>query len=111
MGQKTLGRIRRSRLQPRSRRYFCGSILEEDAKAPEARPTFLCGSYTRMSSEPLPEHPADSQDQSDLKPLETAELPGALSKFTQWLASFGLGESPDPLLTDTRPPAKRRASE
>jgi hypothetical protein len=24
------------------------------------------------------------------------------------LASFGLGESPDPLLTDARPPAKRR---
>jgi hypothetical protein len=31
-----------------------------------------------------------------------------LSEFSQRLASFGLGESPDPLLTEARPPAKRR---
>jgi hypothetical protein len=36
------------------------------------------------------------------------ELPIDLSQFTQRLASFGLGETPDPLLTESRPPGKRR---
>jgi hypothetical protein len=30
------------------------------------------------------------------------------SRFSQWLASFGLGELQDPLLTRARPPAPRR---
>jgi hypothetical protein len=38
-----------------------------------------------------------------------AERPVELSKFSQWLASFGLGAAPDPLLTEARPPVKRRA--
>lgn len=37
-----------------------------------------------------------------------AELPVELSEFSQRLASFGLGEAPDPLLTESRPPIKRR---
>lgn len=37
-----------------------------------------------------------------------AELPVELSEFSQRLASFGLGEVPDPLLTESRPPSKRR---
>ena len=37
-----------------------------------------------------------------------AELPVELSQFSQRLASFGLGEAPDPLLTESRPPSKRR---
>lgn len=37
-----------------------------------------------------------------------AALPGDLSHFSQRLASFGLGEAPDPLLTESRPPSKRR---
>ena len=37
-----------------------------------------------------------------------AKLPGELSEFSQRLASFGLGETPDPLLTESRPPSKRR---
>ncbi|HYF38079.1 MAG TPA: hypothetical protein VD930_00230 [Gemmatimonadales bacterium] len=59
-----------------------------------------------------------SEPQSDLPPAEDAEgsqnpsgepeLPVDLSEFNQRLASFGLGETPDPLLTDARPPAKRR---
>jgi len=36
------------------------------------------------------------------------ELPVDLSEFSQRLASFGLGEAPDPLLTEARPPSKRR---
>lgn len=30
------------------------------------------------------------------------------SRFSQWLASFGLGEFQNPLLTRSRPPAPRR---
>jgi hypothetical protein len=36
------------------------------------------------------------------------QLPVELSEFSQRLASFGLGEAPDPLLTESRPPSKRR---
>jgi hypothetical protein len=41
--------------------------------------------------------------------MDADELPGELSEFSQRLASFGLGETPDPLLTDGRPPVKRRS--
>ena len=61
-----------------------------------------------MPTEPLPDVPPANPDQEDLKASEDAELPVDLSEFTQRLASFGLGEAPDPLLTDTRPPTKRR---
>ena len=46
-----------------------------------------------------------AQDPSD---GEGAKLPVELSQFSQRLASFGLGESPDPLLTESRSPSKRR---
>ena len=62
-----------------------------------------------MMSEPLPDLPPEAGHQ-DLKPTE-GELPAELSEFSQRLASFGLGESPDPLLTEARPPAKRRAQD
>jgi hypothetical protein len=39
----------------------------------------------------------------------SAALPVELSEFSQRLASFGLGETPDSLLTEARPPAKRRS--
>ena len=61
-----------------------------------------------MPSEPLPDTPSPAEGQADLKSPEEGELPVDLSEFSQRLASFGLGESPDPLLTDARPPAKRR---
>ncbi|MFL5447328.1 MAG: hypothetical protein ACJ8A6_04325 [Gemmatimonadales bacterium] len=61
-----------------------------------------------MPIEPLPDVPPSEEDQDDLEPAEQAELPVDLSHFSQRLASFGLGESPDPLLTEARPPAKRR---
>lgn len=41
-------------------------------------------------------------------PESETKLPIDLSQFTQRLASFGLGEAPDPLLTEARPPGKRR---
>ncbi len=59
-----------------------------------------------MPIEPPPDIP--QSDEGDLEPTEQAELPVDLSQFSQRLASFGLGESPDPLLTEARPPAKRR---
>jgi hypothetical protein len=61
-----------------------------------------------MPSEPLPDVTPAEPSSPDPEPLEVPELPGELSEFTQRLASFGLGETPDPLLTDARPPVKRR---
>jgi hypothetical protein len=50
-----------------------------------------------------------SEDATDADALEVrTELPIELSQFSQRLASFGLGEAPDPLLTEAQPPAKRR---
>ena len=49
------------------------------------------------------------EDTSDPNaPKGTSELPVDLSQFSRRLASFGLGEAPDPLLTEARPPSKRR---
>jgi hypothetical protein len=71
-----------------------------------------------MPSEPLPDVPPPSEDlgsvdtgevASDPKVSDAAELPVELSEFSQRLASFGLGEAPDPLLTEARPPSKRRS--
>jgi hypothetical protein len=55
--------------------------------------------------EASPAEPGDSVDDADLP----AERPVELSEFSQRLASFGLGEAPDPLLTEARPPVKRRS--
>ena len=71
-----------------------------------------------MAIEPLPEttppREVISPDQpangvSNPTSADGAKRPVELSKFSQWLASFGLGEAPDPLLTEARPPVKRRA--
>jgi hypothetical protein len=61
-----------------------------------------------MPSEPQPDVPPAEEGQGTANPSDASELPVDLSDFTQRLASFGLGETPDPLLTDARPPAKRR---
>jgi hypothetical protein len=61
-----------------------------------------------MPSEPQPDVPPTEEGQGTANPSDASELPVDLSDFTQRLASFGLGETPDPLLTDARPPAKRR---
>jgi hypothetical protein len=56
-----------------------------------------------MPSDQLPDiSPTEGPD--DQSPSDAAEL----SEFNQRLASFGLGETPDPLLTAGPPPGKRR---
>ena len=71
-----------------------------------------------MAIEPLPEttppYEETSPDEgahgvSDPTLSDAAERPVELSEFSQRLASFGLGEAPDPLLTEARPPANRRS--
>lgn len=71
-----------------------------------------------MPSEPLPPTPPAEEGigsidtgeiASDPKTPDLPAHPVELSEFSQRLASFGLGEAPDPLLTEARPPAKRRA--
>ena len=71
-----------------------------------------------MAIEPLPETTPPREEISPDQPAngvsdptlsDAAELPVELSEFSQRLASFGLGEAPDPLLTEARPPAKRRS--
>jgi hypothetical protein len=55
---------------------------------------------------------SEKADDADAETLSEEEAPAALpidiSEFSQRLASFGLGETPDPLLTESRPPSKRR---
>jgi hypothetical protein len=69
-----------------------------------------------MALEPLPEtNPPCGETEADESAAGEDRSPGAverpveLSDFSQRLASFGLGEAPDPLLTEARPPAKRRS--
>jgi hypothetical protein len=59
------------------------------------------------TSRPCPTGPDRLADDSTSVLQEGVELPVELSEFSQRLASFGLGESPDPLLTEARPPARR----
>jgi hypothetical protein len=69
-----------------------------------------------MPSEPLHDTPTPqdlpgttvNSDAEDFSNGEATKLPVELSQFSQRLASFGLGESPDPLLTESRLPGKRR---
>jgi len=65
-----------------------------------------------MSQQPLPDPaPPSSDGATDDSPTGTAEQPPEptveRSRFSQWLASFGLGELQNPLLTRARPPVPR----
>lgn len=72
-----------------------------------------------MPSEPLPDTSSPPREGlGSATPSDGVSDPGAsdgdehpvnLSEFSQRLASFGLGEAPDPLLTEARPPTKRRS--
>lgn len=63
---------------------------------PQPDPTETAGDRTMDETSPAaPE---------DAVPVPPAER----SRFSQWLASFGLGEFQNPLLTRARPPVPRR---
>jgi hypothetical protein len=69
-----------------------------------------------MPSEPLPDLPPTPEGIDSVDTGEAVSDPKAgpareleLSEFSQRLASFGLGEVPDPLLTEARPPSQRRS--
>jgi hypothetical protein len=55
---------------------------------------------------PVGNRATDELGQADGEP--PSEPAVERSRFSQWLASFGLGEFQNPLLTRTRPPAPRR---
>ncbi len=57
---------------------------------------------------PPPAETVGSSEKPEDASASGAELPAELSQFSQRLASFGLGEAPDPLLTESRPQSKRR---
>jgi len=68
-----------------------------------------------MNQHPSPDpstHTGDGAPDQSLPAAGTAETPAEpaveRSRFSQWLASFGLGELQNPLLTRARPPAPRR---
>ena len=84
-----------------------GSILETKLGKSRSSGELLSEAIRRMPSEPLPDVPP--ADAGDVKPTDAGESPAELSEFSQRLASFGLGEAPDPLLTEARPPSKRRS--
>src|SRR3954468_17945276 len=84
-----------------------GSILETKPGKSRSSAELLSEAIQRMPSEPLPDVPP--ADAGDVKTTGASESPAELSEFSQRLASFGLGEAPDPLLTEARPPSKRRS--
>jgi hypothetical protein len=84
-----------------------GAILETKPGKSRSSAELLSEATRRMPSEPLPDLPP--ADAGDVKPTTAAESPAELSEFSQRLASFGLGEAPDPLLTEAGPPTKRRS--
>jgi hypothetical protein len=63
-----------------------------------------------MTKEPAPENPPACDQAAPGEAVDTA-IPSSdavqLSEFSQRLASFGLGESPDPLLTQARRPKRQ----
>lgn len=62
---------------------------------------------TQPKPEPtLPSVPSNTTEDSSAPPPAT-EASGERSRFSQWLASFGLGELQNPLLTRAKPPLPR----
>lgn len=61
-----------------------------------------------LNDTPIPPDVIDPEEKTEGAGASGTELPVELSQFSQRLASFGLGEAPDPLLTESRPPGKRR---
>jgi hypothetical protein len=88
---------------------FAASSLNMSPTSPVASPS-LHVDVERMTQQPNPESASNPGDaQNDASPAGFDSLPPAepaveRSRFSQWLASFGLGELQHPLLTRARPP-------
>ena len=66
-----------------------------------------------MTDEPAPDPSLETAGATENAAASDGALPEPAverSRFSQWLASFGLGELQDPLLTRARPPVPRRAA-
>ena len=59
-------------------------------------------------SDPSIETENGTTDATPSPATDAAEPAVERSRFSQWLASFGLGELQNPLLTRARPPVPRR---
>lgn len=57
----------------------------------------------------LPSEPGNPIEPTDSRAAE--ELPAERSKFSRWLASFGLGETPIPLLRPRKPASPLRSGD
>jgi hypothetical protein len=72
--------------------------------------SFMPQSHEPETSQPLGDEasePAVGLGQATPQ-RDSGELPAERSEFSQRLASFGLGESPDPLLKPAKPPQGSR---
>ncbi len=93
---------------------FCGVILEYLAARPAGMPRTYADVFN-MAQHPESDPPAATGISADDQPA-SGSAPGGLvpepaferSRFSEWLASFGLGELQNPLLTRARPPLPRR---
>jgi hypothetical protein len=68
-----------------------------------------------QQSKPDPATPAGDATTTEAPSVESGAAAAAepaieRSRFSQWLASFGLGELQNPLLTRARPPVPKRRS-
>ena len=65
-----------------------------------------------MSHSPVHDDAAQPGPEPEARPstesLPAEQLPAERSRFSRWLARFGLGEAPDPLLGPARPSAPAR---
>ncbi len=50
--------------------------------------------------------PSEASPDPAVDPSVSPELPLERSRFSRWLASFGLGEAPGPLLRPLKPPRR-----
>ena len=105
--------MQRNRTAPPPYPGFCGAILEHSGGGPTA-----ALALTRMSISMTYEPDSDPSIETETGTTAATPTPATddaasepaveRSRFSEWLASFGLGELQNPLLTRARPPAPRR---
>jgi hypothetical protein len=117
LAQATTWAAREGACSGRSNRVqFTASSLKGKVHSYTRHSNFPRGSDRAMPSESLHDTPSpqnllnaeENCPAEDAATEKVAKLPAELSEFSQRLASFGLGEVPDPLLTESRPSGKHR---